>query len=205
VISEGKAYAVDARIVLDKNAIDTASPYSHLVITPYPTKYVVPWRLQDGTEVLLRPIAPEDEPLEHEMLTTLSEDSLRGRFFQVIKNITHEMLTRYCNIDYDREMAIVGEVREGEKRKIIGIGRLISEPDFKSGEFAVVVHDDYQGRGLGYKLVDMLIGVGHEKGLEKIFGIVLTENKSMIRICEELGFSAKNLSDGTTWVELPLK
>jgi len=204
VISDGKAYAVDARIVLDKSAIDSASPFPHLVITPYPTKYVVPWRMQDGTEVLLRPIEPEDEPLEHEMLTTLSEESLRGRFFQVIKNITHEMLTRYCNIDYDREMALVGEVREGDKRRIIGIGRLISEPDFKKGEFAVVVHDDYQGRGLGYKLVDMLIGVGHEKGLEKIFGIVLTENKAMIRICEELGFSTKNLSDGTTWVELPL-
>jgi len=104
------------------------------------------------------------------MLTTLSEETLRGRFFQVIKNITHEMLIRYCNIDYDREMAIVGEVREREKRRIIGIGRLIIEPDFKKGEFAVVVHDDYQGKGLGYKLVDMLIGIGQEKGLEKIYG-----------------------------------
>jgi acetyltransferase len=204
-ISDGKAYAVDARIVLDKNAIDSASPYPHLVITPYPTKYVIPWRMRDGTEVLLRPIEPEDEPLEHEMLTTLSEETLRGRFFQVIKNITHEMLIRYCNIDYDREMAIVGEVREGEKRRIIGIGRLISEPDFKKGEFAVVVHDDYQGKGLGYKLVDLLIGIGHEKGLEKIYGIVLTDNKAMLTICHELGFSTKDLGDGTTWVELPLK
>ena len=205
VMSEGRACAVDARIVLDNGAIDTASPYSHLVITPYPTKYVIPWRMQDGAEVLLRPIAPEDEPLEQTMLTTLSEESLRGRFFQVIKNITHEMLTRYCNIDYDREMAIVGEVREGDERKIVGIGRLISEPDFKRGEFAVVVHDDYQGRGLGYKLVDMLIGIGHEKGLDKIYGIVLNENKGMIRICQELGFSTKDLSDGTTWVELLLR
>jgi len=204
-ISDGKAYAVDARIVLDKNAIDSTFPYPHLVITPYPTKYVIPWRMRDGTEILLRPIEPEDEPLEHEMLTTLSEETLRGRFFQVIKNITHEMLTRYCNIDYDREMAIVGEVREGEKRRIIGIGRLISEPDFKKGEFAVVVHDDYQGKGLGYKLVGLLIGIGHEKGLEKIYGIVLTDNKAMLTICHELGFSTKDLGDGTTWVELPLK
>lgn len=146
-ISAGKAYAVDARIVIDKNAVRYPSPYSHLVITPYPTRYVMPWKLTDGMEVLLRPIRPEDEPLEHEMLTTLSEETLRGRFFQVIRNITHEMLIRYCNIDYDREMAIVGEVREGEKRKIIGIGRLIIEPDFEKGEFAVVVHDRYQGRG----------------------------------------------------------
>lgn len=204
-ISGGKAYALDARIVLDRSALDHPPPFSHLVITPYPTRYVIPWRLRDGTEVLLRPIRPEDEPLEHEMLTTLSEETLRGRFFQVIKNITHEMLIRYCNIDYDREMAIVGEVREAEKRRIIGIGRLIIESDFKKGEFAVVVHDDYQRKGLGYKLVDMVIGIAHEKGLEKMYGIVLTDNRAMLRICQELGFRLRDLSDGTTWVELALR
>jgi len=139
------------------------------------------------------------------MLATLSDETLRARFFQVIKNITHEMLIRYCNIDYDREMAIVGEVREGERRRIIGIGRLIIDPDFKKGEFAVVVHDDYQGKGLGYKLTDMMIGVGQEKGLVKIYGIVLTDNRAMLRICEELGFKTRDLGDGTTWVELTLR
>ena len=204
-ISRGKAYALDARIVIDKNAISRSSPYSHLVITPYPTRYVTPWKMSDATEVLLRPIRPEDEPLEYEMLSTLSEDTLRGRFFQVIKNIGHEMLIRYCNIDYDREMAIVAEVREGERRRLIGIGRLIIETDFKKGEFAVVVHDDYQHRGLGYKLVDTVIGIGQEKGLEKIYGLVLTDNQAMLRICEELGFHRRDSSDDTTWVELALK
>jgi len=102
-------------------------------------------------------------------------------------------------------MAIVGEVREGEKRRIIGIGRLIIEPDFKKGEFAVVVHDDHQGKGLGYKLTDMMIGVAQEKGLEKIYGIILTDNRAMLRICEELGFKTRDLGDGTTWVELTLR
>jgi len=204
-ISGGKAYALDARMVIDKNALARPSPYSHLVITPYPTRYVTPWKMSDGTEVLLRPIRPEDEPLEYEMLSTLSEETLRGRFFQVIKNIGHEMLIRYCNIDYDREMAIVAELGQGEKRRIIGIGRLIVEPDFKKGEFAVVVHDNYQRKGLGYKLVDMVIGIGQEKGLEKIYGLVLTDNRAMLRICDELGFHKRDLSDGTTWVELTLK
>jgi len=204
-ISGGKAYALDARIVVDKNALARPSPYSHLVITPYPTRYVTPWKMSDGTEVLLRPIRPEDEPLEYEMLSTLTEETLRGRFFQVIKNIGHEMLIRYCNIDYDREMAIVAEERQAEKRRIIGIGRLIIEPDFKKGEFAVVVHDDYQRKGLGYKLVDMVIGIGQEKGLEKIYGLVLSDNRAMLRICDELGFHRRDLSDGTTWVELTLK
>jgi len=204
-ISGGKAYALDARMVIDKTALARSSPYSHLVITPYPTRYVIPWKMSDGTEVLLRPIRPEDEPLEYEMLSTLSEETLRGRFFQVIKNIGHEMLIRYCNIDYDREMAIVAELRQGEMRRIIGIGRLVIEPDFKKGEFAVVVHDNHQRKGLGYKLVDMVIGIGQEKGLEKIYGLVLTGNRAMLRICDELGFHRKDLSDGTTWVELNLK
>ncbi len=165
-LSDGKAYALDARIVMDRSALEPASPsspYPHLVITPYPMRYVIPWRLSDGTEVILRPIRPEDEPLAKEMRATLSEDTLRGRFFQVVKKITHEMLIRLCNIDYDREMAIVAEFREGEKKRIIAIGRVIIEPDFRSSEFAVVVHDDFQVKGLGYKLVDMLIGIAHEK------------------------------------------
>jgi acetyltransferase len=204
-VSNGKACALDARIVIDKDALEYTSQYPHLVITPYPTRYVIPWSLSDGTEVILRPIRPEDEPLEREMLTTLSEETLRGRFFKVIKKITHEMLIRFCNIDYDREMAIVAETREGEKRRIIGIGRVIIEPDFRNGEFAVVVHDDYQGKGLGYKLVDMLIGIAQEKGLEELYGIVLTDNKRMIMICEELGFAIKHLPGGISRVELVLK
>ena len=206
-ISCGKAYALDARIIIEKNPHDYTQgghQYPHLVITPYPTRYIMPWKLNDGTDVLLRPIKPEDEPLEYEMLTTLSEEALLRRFFQVIVNISHEMLTRFCNIDYDREIAIVAELKDGEKRRIIGIGRLIVEPDFRSGEFAVVVHDDYQGRGLGYKLVDTLIGIAVEKGLEKIYGVVLSDNHSMLKICEELGFVIKWLSGGLSRVELEL-
>lgn len=204
-ISSGKAFALDARIIIDKDSLEYTTQYPHLVITPYPTKYIIPWRMQDGTEAILRPIRPEDEPLEHEMLSTLSEEALIGRFFQVIKNITHEMLIRFCNIDYDREMAIVAEVKEVEKRRIIGIGRIITESDFKKVEFAVVVHDDYQGKGLGYKLLDMLIGIAQEKGLEMIYGIVLTENRRMLRICEELGFTMNQLPGGISRVELALR
>ena len=137
--------------------------------------------------MLLRPVRPEDEPLEHEMLTSLSEKTLKERFFQVIKQITHEMHVRLCNIDYEREMAIVAEIREGERRRLIGMGRLIIEPDLKKAEFAVVVHDDFQGKGLGYKLVDMVIGIGHEKGVEEIYGFVLSENVKMLSMCRQAG------------------
>ncbi len=204
-ISDGKAYALDARIIIDKESIDHTAQYPHLVITPYPTRYTMQWKLTDGTEVTLRPIRPEDEPLEHELLSTLSQETMRVRFFSIIKDITHEMLVRFCNIDYDREMAIVAELREGDKRKIIGIGRLIVEPDFRSGEYAVLVHDDYHGKGLGYKLVDVIIGIAQDKGLEEIYGTVLTENQKMLGVARKLGFTTKWQPDGISKVTLTLK
>ena len=203
-ISAGQPYAVNARIVLEKNDLDSSIQYPHLVITPYPTRYVSHWLLADGKDVLLRPIRPEDEPLEHELLTSLSDASMRGRFFTIIKDISHEMLVRYCNVDYEREMAIVAEVRENEKRKLIGIGRLIIDREFKSGEFAVLVHDDYHGKGIGYKLVDVLIGIAQEKGLENIYGEVLTENEKMLAVCRKLGFSIEPTDDDMTRVILPM-
>ena len=229
-ISNGKAYALDARIVVDKNSLNINTPHSHLVITPYPTKYVTQWKLLDGTDVILRPISPEDEPLEFEMLSSLSEESLRGRFFRTVNKITHEMLVRFCNIDYEREMAIVAEMKSTqlnrmdgipgasvlsqvqhfeknnqEGKRLIGIARVVMDPDFKNGEFAVVVHDDFQGKGLGHKLIDMMIGIAQEKDLEKIYGMVLTDNYKMIRTCEDMGFSASHLPDGISMVELTLR
>ena len=229
-ISNGKAYALDARIVVDKNSLDINTPHPHLVITPYPTKYVTPWKLLDGTDVILRPITPEDEPIEFEMLSSLSEESLRGRFFQTVNKITHEMLIRFCNIDYDREMAIVAEMKSKEEKRmdgilgapvlpqlrhfemkskeekrLIGIARVIMDSDFKTGEFAVVVHDDFQSKGLGHKLIDMMIGVAQEKGLEKIYGMVLSDNIKMLRTCEDMGFSITNESDGLSRIELLLR
>ena len=162
------------------------------------------WTLPDGTDVLLRPIRPEDEPLEHEMLTSLSEKTLKERFFQVIKHITHEMHVRLCNIDYEREMAIVAEIREDDRKKIVGIGRLIIEPDLKKAEFAVVVHDAFQGKGLGYKLVDMVIGIGHEKGVKEIYGFVLSNNTKMLNMCSKLGCTIEPMEDDITKVSLAL-
>ena len=182
------------------------SEYPHLVITPYPTRYIIAYELPDGTQITMRPIRPEDEPLEHEMLASLKPETMRTRFFSVISDIPHEMLVRFCNIDYDREMAIVAEIREGDKKKIVGIGRLIIDSDFRDGEYAVLVHDAFQGKGLGYKLVDLLIGVAQDKGLEQIHGTVLAENEKMLRIALKLGFSVKrDPEEGTATVRLALK
>jgi acetyltransferase len=202
-LSGDRAFALDARIVLDSGNLD-GQDHPHLIISPYPTKYVTHWSLS-GLDVVLRPIRPEDEPLEHEMLASLSEKTMKQRFFQTIKQITHEMHIRLCNIDYEREIAIVAEIKEGERRSIIGMGRLIMEPDRKKAEFAVVVHDRFQGKGLGYKLVDMVVGIGYEKGLKEIYGFILSENKKMANMCRKLGCTIEPMEEeGITRVSLTL-
>lgn len=204
-IADGKTYALDARIVIDRDYVECGSRYPHLVITPYPTRYITSWKLPSGVDVLLRPIRPEDEPLEQEMADSLSRESMRMRLFSSLKEADHEWLILFCNIDYDRHMAIVAEITENGKRKIIGVGRLVMEPDFQSGEFAIVVHDRYQREGLGYKLVEMLIGIGREKGLEQVVGDVLSENMKMLKLAKKLGFTTQWLAGGITRLTLKLK
>ena len=190
VAAAGKFCVLDARVIIDPNAINH-QPYPHLVITPYPAKFVTPWKLKDGTEVTLRPVKPEDEPLELAFIRGLSTETSRFRFFQIIKDLPHDALVRFCNIDYDREMAIIAEKREEDRTVEIGVSRLIIDPGKKRGEFAVVVADNYQSRGLGTKLVDMLIEFAREKGIETIYGTVMSENIKMIQLCEKLGFTTK--------------
>jgi acetyltransferase len=204
VIASGKITAVDARIVIDKSVMRGKPKFPHLVITPYPTRYVTPWRLSDGTEVILRPMRPEDEPMIGEFLRTLSEETLRQRYFVNHLNITHEMLVRFTNNDYDREIAIVAEYTQGKKKRIIGVGRLTGEADRGRSEFAVVVHDDFQGRGLGFKLTDTIIGIAQEKELREISGYIDAKNRRMLRVVGELGFIAESTLDCVTTVRLPL-
>lgn len=204
-ISEGKPCALYARIILDEDYVESAHPYPHLVITPYPTRYVVPWNAPDGSEILLRPIRPEDEAMEHEFVSSLSAETLRTRFFSVFRSISHDWLVTYCNIDYDRHIAIVAEIKEGDKRRIIGVARLVMQPDLNSGQYAVVVHDNLQRRGLGRKLMEMLIRIGKDKGLNEIYGEVLPDNEKMLGLCRDLGFTMGYPSQGIIRVSLQLK
>jgi len=205
-ITNGKALALDARIVIDKNyEAGGRSAYPHLIITPYPTKYTTPWRLRDGTEVLLRAIRPEDEPAEREMLSSLSDQSLRTRFFSIIKDISHERLILFCNIDYERHTAIVAEVRDEARNKIIGDARLIMDADMTYGEVAVLVQDGFQDKGLGSKFVEMLVGIAREKGLDYIRADVYTDNERMLHVFRRFGFTTHWRMGGTSEAVLKLK
>jgi acetyltransferase len=204
VVTKGHAVAVDARIVIDEAVLNGTNTTPHLVITPYPTRYVEPWRLKDGTEVLLRPIRPEDEPMIGELLETVSEETLRSRFFGNVPVFDHDRLVRFTNIDYDREIAIIAELTTDERKRIVGVGRLNVDHEGTRGEFAALVHDEFQGRGLGYKLTDVVIGLAQDKGLECVEGYISCENRRMIEVSESLGFSHVCSEDGVATLRLDL-
>ena len=190
VIKGNRAIALDARIVLDLKATGEGD-YSHLVISPYPTRYVQPWRTKDGRQVVLRPVRPEDEKLEKDAYERLSDESRRLRYFSSSGKATHEMLTRYCNIDYDREMVIIAEYTDNGKRRSVGNAWLLVQADGENAEFAVQVAEDFRGAGLGLKLVDVLIGIGREKALKTIYGVALRENTAIINLATRLGFEVR--------------
>ncbi len=205
-LSEREAYAFDARIVIDRDKVLVRpEPHRHLVITPYPKKYEAAWKLRDGRSVLLRPIKPEDEPMWLEMFQSFSEESIRFRFFQVIKDTPHEVRVRYCNIDYDREVAIVAELDEDGRRRILGVARVGLEPDGRTGEIAFIVADPWQGLGLGTKMVDHAIDVCKDMKVESIYAIMLRENARAISLMKKMGFEVRYLEDGTAKAVLDLK
>jgi acetyltransferase len=205
-INEKEAFAFDARIVIDPKRVFTKfEPHQHLVITPYPTKYETMWRLRDGRTVILRPIKPEDEPLWLEMFQNFSEESIRYRFFQVLKDTPHETRVRYCNIDYDREIAIVAELTEEGRKRILGVSRVSIEPDGKTGEIAFIVADPWQGLGLGTKLVDYALEISADMKLETIYAIMLADNYRAMGLMKKMGFTIKYMDDGTVKGTLSLR
>jgi acetyltransferase len=187
--------ALNVRITLDGEAVRSgAQEYSHLVISPYPSRYGRLWACRGGRTVLLRPIRPEDEALERDLLANLSDETLKFRFFYVLRNIPHDMLARFCNIDYDREIAIMAEYIADGMRRSVGVGRMLIDLEGESGEFAVLVAEDFQSNGLGEKLVDVLIGIARERGLKSIFANVLSDNVKMLTLGRKLGLNVENIS-----------
>ena len=198
--------ALDARIMIDTSIAGKEQvPFAHLALHPYPEKYVRTLTLMDGKEILLRPIKPEDEPLWLEMIGNCSKESLYSRFRYFFQWQSHEVATRYCYIDYDREIAIVAEVQEGNQRKLVGVGRLIADPDHETVEYAILIIDTYQQKDLGNIITDFCMEIARKWNLKKIVAQTTTDNKRMISVFKKRGFSVHTeTSDSTVEVEKEL-
>ena len=206
LVTSEEVIAVDARIVIDEEIIGREIPeYAHLALHPYPEKYVKKDQLQDGTELLLRPIKPEDEPLWLEMIGSCSKESLYSRFRYFFHWESHEVATRYCYIDYDREIAIVAEIVQDGTRKLIGVGRLIADPDHETVEYAILIPDAWQQKDLGNILTDYCLEIANTWKLKKFVAQTTTDNKRMISVFQKRGFKISiNSQDSTVDVEKEL-
>ncbi len=206
LINDKEASILDARIVVDLTKMcKKVEPHEHIVISPYPKKYETLWTLKNGQEVLLRPVRPEDEPLWLEWFQSLSEESIRYRFFQMLKDTPHEVRVRYCNIDYDREIGLVAEMVENGKRKLLGVSRVGIETDGRVSEMAFIISDQWQGLGLGTKMVDYTLDLAKEKGVESVYAIMLPDNYRALSLTKKMGFTIDYLEDGTVKASLNLK
>jgi acetyltransferase len=194
VASHEQVIALDARVVLHDPAIPT-DKLPRPAIRPYPIQYVAQWTAKDGSSVTFRPIRPEDEPLMAAFHETLSERTVYMRYLKgmnLSQRIGHDRLSRLSFIDYSREMVLVAEQREGNSHDLMAIGRLTKTRYFDDGdsaaEFAILVSDKYQGRGLGRETLRRLIDISRQEQITRIYGDVLEENQEMIRLIESFGF-----------------
>jgi acetyltransferase len=192
--------ALDARVVVRRY---DGAPGRRLAIRPYPSELAHDIALADGTQAHIRPIRPEDEPQLIDMHNRSSIDDIRLRFFAPLREMTHTFAARMTQIDYDREMALVALAPDGD---MLGVVRLIADPDGRSGEFAVFVRSDLKGRGLGFRLMTEILDYGRRHGIKTVHGDVLRENTTMLSMAAELGFGvARSADPGVVRVEIHLK
>ena len=188
IADESGVIAVDARIVI--SARNPRLPhYAHLAIHPYPSELAGDCTLRGGECLTVRPIRPEDADMEQAFVRRLSPESRYFRFMGAVRELTPSMLVRFTQIDYDREMAFVAVRREENGAETeVAVARYITNPDGRSCEFAIVVEDTWQRRGLGRLLMQRLIEVAQARGLSTMIGYVIANNAGMQKLCSGLGF-----------------
>jgi len=194
-ITAGQPLAGDARMVVEESSIPAPR---HLIIAPYPNQYVSDWMLEDGTPVKIRPMKPEDEPLVADFLADCSEETIYFRYFRRIKKWTHEMLIRFTQNDYDRELGLMAVGVPPGPEVMMGVTRLVTTPDRQDAEFAIIVGDAWHGKGLGSKLIQRLLEVAKDMGVKRLRGDVLSENHPMLALAKKHGFTLKKDEEGQT-------
>ena len=170
--------ALDARIVVDAEAPMRGPDrhFSHLALRPYPEELRRRVALKDGAELVLRPIRPEDEPAWRELLAGCSKETIYARFRHFFQWSTRQAAIRYCFIDYDREVALVAEHEADGARRLVGVGRLVADPDGETAEYAVLVTDSWQNRGLGSVLTDACLEVARSWDIGKVVAVTTQDN-----------------------------
>ncbi|MDD5180921.1 MAG: bifunctional acetate--CoA ligase family protein/GNAT family N-acetyltransferase [Gallionellaceae bacterium] len=194
IVDEHGVLAADARVMVELRQ-PSADRYAHMAIYPYPTHLISNWQLADGTDITIRPIRPEDAEVEQKFVHDLSEESRYFRFMNSVQELTPTMLVRFTQIDYSREMALIAVTEEHGKEIELGVTRFTTNPDGESCEFALVVADRMCGKGLGQKLMTVLMDAARSKGLKIMEGEVLKNNSNMLKLMTRLGFTCETSAE----------
>jgi acetyltransferase len=197
IIDEKGILAVDARIAVDYPKPST-DPYNHLAIHPYPAHLVKNIQLNDGTNIVIRPIRPEDAEIEAQFVRELSNEAKYFRFMNSLQELSQEMLVRFTQIDYHNEMALIA-VRSSEAgEEQIGVARYTTNLDKTSCEFALAVSDQWQSKGIAHHLMRNLMEIARDRNLEKMDGQVLSSNRKMLELVRSLNFRVSNDPNDST-------
>lgn len=183
-----------------------AAALRRLAICAYPTELEETITLPDGRNMLLRPVRPEDEPAYQDVFSSLSAEAIRFRFLHSKKILPHIEAARLTQIDYDREMALVLAGRNPSgKPELYGSVRVMADPDNEDAEFAILLRGDMIGMGLGPMLMRRIIDYARRRGIRRLHGDVLDDNRPMLQVCKALGFKQKRDLDDPGVVRVGLE
>jgi acetyltransferase len=197
IIDEHGIVAVDARIAVDYPKPST-DPYHHLAIHPYPAHLVKKIQLNDGTDIVIRPIRPEDAEIEARFVRELSDEAKYFRFMNSLQELSQDMLVRFTQIDYHNDMALIAVRTSGSGEEQIGVARYTTNLDRTSCEFALVVSDKWQSRGIGHHLMRNLMEIARDRNLERMDGQVLSNNRKMLELVRSLNFQVSSDPNDST-------
>lgn len=184
-VTRGQLMALNASLHL---APPPAAAPDHLIISPYPAWQEQLYTTQESEQVLIRPVKPEDAGPMQDFFEKLSTQTVYLRFFTPLKQLPKRMLIQLTQIDYDREVALVALFPAQSGEKIIGSARIIFTANGTEGEFAIMLSDSWQGKGIGAALLKSCLAFSKRYGLKRVFGVVLRENRQMLRLADKLGF-----------------
>lgn len=162
-------------------------------------------RLEDDREITIRPIQPEDAGIEQDFVQHLSPETRRRRFLAAIRELTPRALERFTHPEYPQEQALIATIKEAGVEKEIGVARYAGEPGGVHAEFAIVIADEWQGKGLGRRMMQDLLEAATTAGMRHLEGLVLRDNRQMLQMVQDLGFRVENDPEDSDLVYVRIK
>ncbi len=187
---EAGVIALDARIVVQESSITSGSLNSHMAIRPYPRQWDKPETLSSGKTICIRPIKPEDERYYDAFFKKADIEDIRLRFFAPLRHFSHELIALLTQVDYARTMAFVA--LDPQTDEMLGVSRLVADPDYTRAECAIMTRSDVKGQGIGWALMKRLIDYAAAENIGELWSEVTADNAVMLNMCDEFGFQMKH-------------